>query len=40
MNNVFFRLLEKTSLLEARQYGGNDMAVQELQTRLPSMFNF
>jgi hypothetical protein len=27
-------------LLEARQYGGNDMAVQELQTRLPSMFNF
>jgi laccase len=27
-------------LLEARQYGGNDMAVQELQTRLPSVFNF
>jgi hypothetical protein len=27
MNNVSFRLLKKTSLLEARQYGGNDMVV-------------
>jgi laccase len=40
MNNVSFRLPEKMSLLEARQYGANDMAVQELPTRPPSVFNF
>ncbi|CAD6232286.1 unnamed protein product [Miscanthus lutarioriparius] len=40
MNNVSFRLPEKMSLLEARQYGANDMAVQELPTRPPRVFNF
>jgi len=41
MNNVSFRLPERMSMLEARQYGGNaGLAVQELPARPPSVFNF
>jgi laccase len=40
MNNVSFRYPEKTSLLEARQYGKTNGVAMDLPSRPPRAFNF